>query len=392
VNKFVAAISSFLITILIILTFKIMTVPKSIKPKVFGGLKYDSVRSICLAPNGYLLAGMTTSSGIGYVDAYILSLNEKGEKKWENTFGGKDDDRLFDILNNGNGYAMCGYTNSYGLGLNDFYLINTDYKGNLKFSKTFGGKNRDEAYSIALASEGGYVIAGLTDSFGTKPNTRLYVVKTDADGDCVWTRTFGNNKFSMGASVINAADRGYIVCGSTNTLGNGKQDLLLLKIDSGGNTLWVKTYGGKLDDVGNKVILTKDKGYAIIGSTVSFGHGNQDLYLIKTDAEGDCVWSKTYGGLGMDQGVTIINSDDGGYVIGATSESFSYGSTDLLVMSVDALGNSLWSRHFGGKKDDYLGGILNAKDGGYAIAGWTLSSDADNYDAYFLKLTKNGDF
>lgn len=391
-KKFVVAIGSFLLTIFIILTLNIITVPKSINPKTFGGLKYESARALCFAPNGYLLAGMTTSSGIGYVDAYILSLNEKGEKKWENTFGGKDDDRLFDILNNGNGYAMCGYTNSYGLGLNDFYLVNTDYKGNLKFTKTFGGKSRDEAYSIALTPDGGYVLAGSSDSFGKTSNTRLYVVKTDADGDCVWTRTFGENKYSMAASVINALDKGYIVCGSTNSLGSGKQDVLLMKLDSEGNTLWVKTYGGKLDDIGNRVISTKDKGYAIIGSSDSFGLGNQDIYMIKTDADGDCVWSKTYGGLGMDQGVTIINSDDSGYVIGATSESFSYGSTDLLVISVDALGNSLWSRHFGGKKDDYLGGIIRAKDGSYAIAGWTLSTDGDNYDAYFLKLRNNGDF
>jgi hypothetical protein len=140
------------------------------------------------------------------------------------------------------------------------------------------------------------------------------------------------------------------------------------------------------------VISTDDGGYALIGHSGSFGNGNADMFLVKADADGDCVWAKTFGGLGIDQGVTVINSGDGGYIIGGTSESFSYGSSDLLVIAVDSKGNSLWTKHFGGKEDDYLGSIVMDKDGNYAICGWTGSSGAGEYDGYFLKIKKNGEF
>jgi hypothetical protein len=376
----------------VVLVVLLNAVPASIKPKTFGGSKYDSIRAMCASKQGYMLAGMTMSSGIGYVDAYMLCLNNKGEKLWENTFGGKGDDRLYDIINTGNGYVLAGYTSSYGAGNNDFYLICTNEKGDLKYTKTFGGKGKDEAYSLAVTDDGGYILAGMSDSFNKAGVTQVYVVKTDADGNSVWSMTYGNGRYDTASSVIKAADNGYVICGTTTSPGHGMQDMLLLKTDSRGNTIWAKAFGGANPDFGSRVISTPDGGYALIGTTGSFGAGNSDIYMVKTDAQGNSVWSKTYGGAGTDQGVTLINSGDNGYIIGGTSDSFSYGSSDLLVIAVDASGNTLWTRHFGGKQDDYLGAIIKDKDGGYAIAGWTASSGAGDYDAYFLKIRKNGDY
>lgn len=393
-KKTIILVSIFaLLSGLALFVFRAGAVPPSVKPLTIGASKYDSVRAMCFSKQGYMLAGMTMSSGIGYVDAYLVSLGKNGSKKWENTFGGKEDDRIYGIIKSDEGYVLGGYTSSYGAGGNDFYMIAVNEKGDLKFTKTFGGAGRDEAKAVVRASDGGYLIAGLSDSFKKAGSPRLYAVKTDASGNSLWSVTYGGDIYDEASGVINAVDGGYILCGTTKSPGSGMQDMLLLKIDTRGNTVWSKTYGGKQPDFGNNVINTDDGGYAIIGSSGSFGNNNNsDIYLVKTDADGDCVWARTYGGLGIDQGVTVINSGDGGYVLGSTSESFSYGSSDLLVIAVDSNGNSLWTKHFGGKEDDYLGAILKEKDGNYAICGWTASSGAGEYDGYFLKIKKNGEF
>lgn len=370
-----------------------LTAPSSIKPETFGASKYDSIRSLCLTDSGYMLAGMTMSSGLGYVDAYMIGLDKRGKKIWENTFGGKEDDRIFDIINNGAGYVMAGYTASYGAGDNDFYMISANEKGDMKYSKTFGTPGKDEAYSLVETPDKGYVLAGMSYSTGKNGYPQAYAVKTDADGNSIWSMTYSSGKYDVASCVINAVDGGYIICGtSAAPSGHGMQDMLMLKLDSRGNTLWAKFYGGAQPDFGSRVVAARDGGYAMIGTTASFGAGNSDIYLVKTDALGNSLWARTYGGPGVDQGVTLINSGDGGYILGGNSESFSYGSSDLLVIAVDASGNSLWTRHFGGKSDDYLGGIVKNKDGGYAIAGWTSSYGAGDYDAYFLKIRKNGNF
>ena len=230
-------------------------------------------------------------------------------------------------------------------------------------------------------------------SAGKNPYPQLYAVKTDADGNSLWSLAYSNGKYDAASCVINAVDGGYVICGTAAaSSGHGMQDMLLLKIDSRGNTMWAKFYGGAQSDFGSRVVASNDGGYAMIGTTASFGAGNSDIYLVKTDAQGNSLWARTYGGRGVDQGVAIINSGDGGYILGGNSESFSYGSSDLLMIAVDAQGNSLWTRHFGGKSDDYLGGIVRDKDGGYALAGWTSSAGAGDYDAYFLKVNKKGDF
>ena len=120
-----------------------LTAPASIKPETLGASRYDSIRALCLSGNGYMLAGMTMSSGLGYVDAYMISLDRNGRKSWENTFGGKGDDRIFDIVNNGAGFVMAGYTSSYGAGDNDFYMVSTNEKGDMKYSRAFGTPGKD---------------------------------------------------------------------------------------------------------------------------------------------------------------------------------------------------------------------------------------------------------
>ena len=176
---------------------------------------------------------------------------------------------------------MVAETFSFGAGSADVYLLKTDSPGNVMWTKTYGGSSSDYGYSVKQTFDGGFVIAGYTNSFGAG-QFDLYVIKTDTNGSLVWSKTYGGASSDYGHSVIQTLDSGYIISGYTLSSGMAAQ-VYLVKLDSGGNLLWSKTYGGSGNDFGWSVEQTMDSGFVITGNTDSFGRGNRDVYLIKTD-------------------------------------------------------------------------------------------------------------
>ncbi|MFH1321476.1 MAG: T9SS type A sorting domain-containing protein, partial [Bacteroidota bacterium] len=187
------------------------------------------------------------------------------------------------------GYIIAGHTLSFGAGNVDVYLIKTNADGDTIWTKTFGGTNEDKGYSVQQTTDGGYIIAGHTYSFGAG-YTDVYLIKTNADGDTVWTKTFGGTSFDYGNSVQQTTDGGYIIAGYTMSFGAGNWDVYLIKTSAQGNTLWTKTFGGIYCDRGYSVQQTTDGGYIIAGDKWwSFATGDFDVYLIKTNTQGDVV-------------------------------------------------------------------------------------------------------
>ncbi|MEO0049813.1 MAG: hypothetical protein ABIK42_01550, partial [candidate division WOR-3 bacterium] len=180
------------------------------------------------------------------------------------------------------GYIIAGGTEY------DVYLIKTDANGNLLWERTFGGENDDWGCSVQQTSDGGYIIAGFTMSFGAG-DWDVYLIKTDGNGNLLWERTFGGENDDRGYSVQQTSDEGYIIAGYTWSFGAGRADVYLIKTDDNGNPLWQKTFGGSSWDDGFSIQQTLDGGFIIAGSTGSFGAGNCDVYLIKTDSEGNTV-------------------------------------------------------------------------------------------------------
>lgn len=292
----------------------------------------------------------------------------------------------------------------------------------LNFAKAwgnaFGGTNMEVSAFMTNTLDGGYVLLGHTysndgDITGFKGLTDVWIVKADANGNKVWQKTIGGSKEEHGLSVISNPDGSFMGVGFTKSNdgdmneNKGSADALLFKLDMNGNLLWLKTFGGTADDFASVIVRNSDGTFVISGSTRSNANGTTDsnFWIFKVDGNGNMIWQKTYGGSGEDQINCITASDDGGYVLAGTTTSndgditgfhTGPGSSDVWVVKLDNMGNKVWTTTIGGSNGDAVHGVAKSNDGGYVLAGRTMSNDGDmsgnhgSIDGYVLKLNGLG--
>ena len=357
--------------------------------RTYGGSLMDQGFSVQQTTDGgYILVGMTQSFGAGGTDVYLVKTDANGDSLWACTYGGAlgEHGKCVRQTTDG-GYIVAGMTQSFGAGSDDFYLLKTDSSGDTLWTHTYGGSDADIGFSVQQTSDGGYIITGYTYSFGAGRND-VYLLKTDANGDTLWTRTYGGSEWDDGRSVQQTSDGGYVVAGFTNSFGAGSYDVWLLKTDANGDTLWSGLYGGSGEDQGYSVQQTTDGGYIIAGYTYSFGAGSADVYLVKTDANGAALWTRTYGGSSIDKSYSVQHTSDGGYIIAGAFASFGGGRyPDLYVVKTDENGDSLWTRRYGASYPVDDGEcVQQTTDGGYIVTGYTASFGAGSHDVWLLKL------
>jgi hypothetical protein len=280
------------------------------------------------------------------------------------------------------GYIVAGYSWSFGAG-NPFhtnvYLIKTDAKGDTLWTKIYGDTANDRGYSVQLTSDGGYIIAGFTESFGSGKSD-VWLLKTDSNGDTLWTKTYGGEDEDLGYFVQQVSDGGYIIAGYRD------DDLYLIKTDPNGDTMWTKTYGGSGCDEARAVYQTPDNGFIVAGWTNSFGAGGDDIWLIKTDANGDTLWAKTYGGPDDETGNSLHPTSDGGYIItGTTSKPLDY-DCYVYIVKTNENGELLWTKTFGEVYFQTSYSVDNTLDGGYIIAGWKENIDTGRSVILLIKI------
>jgi Tol biopolymer transport system component len=258
--------------------------------KTFGGSSVDIGRSVHQTEDGgYIVAGGTRSFGAGWFDAWLVKTDALGNEQWNRTYGGGDGDQAYSIQQaKDGGYVFAGYTYNFGAGGADFWLVKTDDSGAKQWDKTFGGSSEDGACSLQETSDDGYIIVGSTSSFGTGL-ADVWLIKTDAYGDKQWDKTFGGVGDDVGRSVRRTSEGGYIVAGYTNS-SSGK-DAFLVKTNYAGNELWEKIIGGAGTDAAYAVVKTGDGGYAIGGFSASSDIQGEDGWLAKIDAVADNVIS-----------------------------------------------------------------------------------------------------
>jgi hypothetical protein len=258
-----------------------------------------------------------------------------------------------------------------------------------KFYTRIGGNGYDVGYDVKQTLDNGYIITGSTSSMGVG-NTDMYLLKLDSMGQIKFQNTFGNANNDIGKSVIQLIDSSYVIVGYTNSIGFGGYDIFLVKADKYGALVWQKTIGGTDWDFANSLQQTSDGGFIIAGSTYSYGYGNADGYVVKTDANGNITWSKTYGGANDDEFKSVIQTADGGYALCGYTKSYGDINGDAWVFKLLTNGDSVWSKIYGGVKEDFWNQIIEHPNSDLYVAGATASFGLGLLDAYGLRLNSIG--
>jgi hypothetical protein len=344
--------------------------------KAFSVSDADLGRSVRqTSDSGYIITGFTSGFGSGFGNGgsvYLIKTDALGNKVWDKAFGSSnlDDGNSIQQTSDG-GFIIAGYTYSDLSRSYDIYLIKADLNGNIIWEKTFGGTNEDRGYYVQETSGGGFFIVGSIDST-IAGNNDVYLIRTDASGDKIWEKIYRESGVEFGYSGQQTTDGGFIVSGTKLTPTNNF-DVYLIKTDAEGNKVWEKTLGGNTTDGARSIQQTVDGGFIVVGETWSSGAGGSDVYVIKADALGNKVWEKTFGGSKNDWAYSIQQTSDGGFVFVGYTNSFNVAQDDVYLVKTDAGGNKKWEKTFGGTGHDWGYSVQQTYDGGFIITGSTDS-------------------
>jgi len=357
----------------------------------YGSVGDDGAFSIQqTSDGGYVVAGYSGIYSNGHNDIAIYRLDSSGNKVWFKHYGGTNYDHAYSIQQTSDGgYIVSGDTDSYTYGGYDITIYKLDSSGNKIWFKHYGGTQDEAGYSIQQTSDGGYIVAGYTKSY-TYGNEDFIIYRLNSSGNKVWFKHYGGTGDDSAWSIQQTSDSGYIVGGMTDSYTYGADDFAIYKLDSNGNKVWFKHYGGNHYDKGKSIQQTSDGGYVMGGHTVSYTYGNEDFAIYRLDSSGNKVWFKHYGGTDSDQGKSIQQTSDGGYIITGYTHSYSFGESDIAIYKLNSSGNKVWFKHYGGTDFDYGKSIKQTSDGGYIITGDGQSYTYGFYDFAIYKLDSNG--
>lgn len=356
---------------------------------VLGGKAPDrGVYAIQTSDGGYLSVGATQSQGKGGDDVYLVKINAKGAPEWSTTIGGVEEDAGWAVLEVSDGFVIGGFTRSFGAGGFDSLLIKTDLKGKVIWQKTYGGKGDERAWGLARSVDGGFILIGETTGALPEGEPDCLLIKTDDQGVEKWSRTFGGEKSDRCFSIVRDDEGGYVIAGQTYTYGAGDRDMYILKTDSEGKQIWFRTFGGNASDVGHSVTKLKDGGFLVTGYTTSFAEDPDDPYLVKVDAKGKTIWTSVLKMEGHNRTITGTETVDGGLCLTGFSVNRRVYGTAAILLRVDSGGmleqkmNILPTRT--GQSFGYT--VSPTSDGGCVVTGHTTVNSAGNLDLFVSKV------
>lgn len=357
--------------------------PEEVWNLTFGGQYGDG--AWCLQETedgGNILVGNTASRGEGS-DLLLIRTDAMGKCIWSRIWGGSGEDVGYFVQETRDGeFIVTGSTKSFTMGEELLWLVKTDRNGSLNWDRTFGGfvsSSGDGGWSVDETDDGGFITTGYTQSQGNGRKD-LWLLKTNGQGSRIWDKTFGGREDDVGMSVLQSRDGGYIVAGRTASFGKGGDDIWLLKTDSQGDELWNETFGGKQDDAGFQVVELGE-GYALVGRTES-GSDKKKIILIKVDPNGQKLWERTYRGSSAS---SLQSTTEDGYIIAGRIDNKETGR-DALIIKTDSTGSEEWSMTLGGSADDIGTFVIQNKDGTYTMAGITSSYGQGSEDAWLVKI------
>ncbi|MGB9914452.1 MAG: PQQ-binding-like beta-propeller repeat protein [Candidatus Bathyarchaeales archaeon] len=309
----------------------------------------------------------------------------KADVLWEKTYGGAGDDRAFYAAALPEGFLVVGSTTSLQPNKTMALALKLDDEGNMLWNRTFSDTQNSE-FRYVLILDDGFLFVGNT--FLTSGATDGYVVKTDHDGKPLWQFSISNGGVDKLFSAVQTQD-GFVLAGLTNPVGGSGSDVWVVKISEDGHLVWSKTYDWGMDDAGRAVLSSAGNQYFIVGYTNSAGNDDYDFLLLKIDAEGNLLWNRTYGGAQSDKAYAMLDVDGGLLLVGDT-RSKGAGDSDAWVIKVDFEGNLIWERTVGGSGFDMPTCISNSASGGYVVGGFTFSFGEGYRDFWLFKIDDAG--
>jgi hypothetical protein len=423
-----------LITLSLFLTSLYLTAqaPSIEWQKSLGGSGYEFANSIQQTTDGgYIVAGYSLSNdgdvtgNYGFVDFWVVKIDSTGTIEWQKCLGGTGDDGGYSIQQTTDGgFIVAGYSSSTdgdvtgNHGSGDYWVVKLSSTGTITWQKSLGGTGNDEARSIQQTTDGGYIVAGHSNSIngdvtGNHGSGDNWVVKLSSTGTITWQKSLGGTGWDGATSIQQTTDGGYIVAGSSSstdgdvTGNHGGVDYWVVKLASTGTIEWQKSLGGTGSEAAVSIQQTTDGGFIVAGLSestngdVTGNHGYDDYWVVKLTNTGAITWQKCLGGSVEDIAYSIQQTTDGGYVVAGQSNSNDGDVTgnhslyyyDYWVVKLSGTGAIAWQKCLGGTLEDYATSIQQTTDGGFIVAGYSFSNDGDvtgnhgNRDYWVVKLS-----
>lgn len=361
--------------------------------QAFGGNRIDWGNCVHqTSDGGFIISGTygRNAWSFWYCYFYVIKTDANGIEQWRKVYGTYDMEHVAKYIQetSDGGFIIAGYEGVGGK--YDAIVQKLDSSGNLIWSRTFGDTDFfDQAFWIEELTNGGYIVTGCTQSYEAN-NTDVLLIRLNSNGEAIWIKTFGYEGTDIGNCVIETMDNGFIVVGSTDPY-MYNPDVWMIKIDGNGNMVWDKKFGGAEWEEVYMIQQTYDNGYIMVGTTASFGVGSNDIFLLKTDTMGNSEWMKTFGASDSDFGYSVQETNDRGFFITGETTNSTTQLPDIYLIKTDSDGNSEWIKtidNHGIEDHAYFGEPIN--DGGYIITGYTGDCIMEQSDIFLIKLGKNG--
>ncbi len=357
----------------------------------FGGPGYDYATLLPTSNNGYLATGTITLTTL-HENIYIARFNPHDSLLWIYAFTDSVNSRGHALLQTPSGHFFIAGS-AWLTGLNtDIYILKLDTQGQRIWTRGFGGTGNEDPTSIILTPDGNLLIAGSTHSFGMGLSD-IYILKLDTNGNLLWARTIGDSNPDWGNAMIATSQGGYVIAGTTFSYGHGGTDILVIYLDSTANIQWARAIGGIAREDAYALVEASDHtGFVIVGTTNSFGQGEEDVFVVKVGTDGSLHWAYAIGGPSVDVGLDITRTADGGYILVGRTRSFSPGfqTEKAYIVKLDANGNIRWSRILGEAGSELANTIRQTPSGTLLIAGQTYATGQGNGDIFIARLPASG--
>jgi len=318
------------------------------KEIVYGFPRHDIANQVIIDDNGIYILGSVYDNGHPNVDIHLVKLGNNSDAEWEQYYGTEFQDQGMNMIRTiDGGFAIIGFSNSK-TDLGDMHIVKADSEGNLEWENFFGPSYVDYGFSLVENQNKELILAGTENGFYNPTQTDflthdadILLVKTNRNGEQIWYKTFGGEGHDWVKDIIASPDGGYLVCGSTQSYGSGSFDVFLMKINEDGEQLWFKTFGGSEFEYGEKLATGSDGNIYISATSASFSdNGKPDHYIIKTNTNGELIWEKTFGSDGSDYSSGLVATPDSGIVFTGWTDAAELGKTDIVFYKLSKLGDT----------------------------------------------------